>query len=169
MANNPTLDTLMLMAAKQAYNVSNTGVYNGTPPTGYVVEDLSLFSQLDRVDSTGLKLIVFKNAATGERIIAFSGTEASVLDAYADAQLGANQWGAAELRTGLLPRWGDEIKTPARLLTTVQGRGTMVKNNHSMPGRAQRPVTARYASAGQPLPEHRRCIGGQPSVHRSAA
>ena len=77
MANNPTLDTLMLSAAKQAYAVSSTGAYNGTPPTGYVVEDLSLFKQEDRVDATGLKMIVFRNAATSERIIAFAGTESA--------------------------------------------------------------------------------------------
>ena len=75
MANNPTLDTLMLSAAKQAYAVSDTGAYTGIPPTGYVVEDLGLFEQRERVHSNGLKLIVFKNVATGERIIAFAGTE----------------------------------------------------------------------------------------------
>ena len=43
MANNSTLDTLMLSAAQLAYDVSDTGVYTGSAPEGYVVEDTSLF------------------------------------------------------------------------------------------------------------------------------
>ena len=94
MANNPILDVTMLFAAQQVYNVTDAGVFSGTLPAGYVVDDLLIPD--DRVDPNGLKLIAFKNDATGERIIAFSGTEFSSKDLYTDAQLGVNQWQSAE-------------------------------------------------------------------------
>lgn len=93
MANNDALDSQLLIAAQQAYLVTDTGLYNGVPPAGYVVDEA--FIQANRVHESGLKLIVFKNETTGDRIISFAGTESSTKDWYSNGQLGANQWAFA--------------------------------------------------------------------------
>jgi Ca2+-binding RTX toxin-like protein len=98
MPNNATLDTQLLIAAQQAYNIDDTGAFTGTL-TGtalenYVVEDTEIFSQADRVNlGTGFKVIMFKNTTTHEYIISFRGTDpTSPQDWYSNGQWGWNQW-----------------------------------------------------------------------------